>query len=683
MKYPSAERSETTDTYPGGVIVQDPYRWLEDADSEATRRWIHEQNLLTQAYLAEGAARDRLRSRLTELWNYERFGVPLKEGGRYFFTRNDGLQNQSVLYTMDHVSDSPRVLIDPNTFSPDGTVALTGVDVSRDGKRIAYGTAGGGSDWQDWHVRDVDTGEDLPDLIRWIKFSAAVWSADGKGLFYSRFAEPRPGEALQGVNYFHKLYYHQLGTTQDEDTLVYERPDRKEWGFNAVVTEDARFLIISVFVGTDHREMVFYKELPNGPIVELLPYFDASYRFVGNNGNAFWFRTDRDAPRGRLIEIRIDQPDRVHWREIIPETSDTLDSVSCVGEAFIATYLKDAHSLVKVHALDGRVERTVDLPGFGTVSGFCGKRNDAETFYQFTGFANPGTVFRYNVTTGHSEVFRKAELRFDPSNYETTQVFYQSKDGTRVPMFIARRRGVGQDGPAPTELYGYGGFNIPITPFFNIPNLVWMDSGGILAVANIRGGSEYGEDWHQAGIRGKKQNVFDDFIAAAEFLIAEGYTLPSKLAISGGSNGGLLVGACLSQRPELFGAAVAHVAVMDMLRFHKFTIGWAWVSDYGSPDNPEDFPALYAYSPYHNLKPGTAYPATLLVTGDHDDRVVPAHSFKFAAALQHAQGGTRPVLIRIETRAGHGAGKPTSKQIDEAADVLSFLMRELEPVGER
>jgi prolyl oligopeptidase len=711
ITYPPARRADVVDDY-HGTLVPDPYRWLEDPDSDETRAWIEAENALTEAFLAAVPARARIRRRLTELWDYEKYGVPFKRGGRYFLFQNDGLQNQSVLYTLDRLDGAPRPLLDPNLLSPDGTVALSGVAVSEDGTLLAYGLSVSGSDWQEWRVREVATGADLPDCLRWIKFSGTSWAHDGSGFFYSRYAEPNEKTMFEEANYFQKLYFHRLGTSQDEDVLIYERPDEKEWGFDGEVTEDGRYLVITVWQGTERRNRVFYWEIGDGrrdvggsspgagrdgtaghvaggdrpaagnghsplPVVALLNDFDAAYHFIGNDGPLFWFQTDLDAPRGRVIAIDIRAPARASWREVIPEAAETLEGVSLVGDRFIARYLKDAHARVRVFALDGTHERDVVLPGLGTVEGFGGRRTDKETFYSFTGFTTPTTIYRYDVTTGESTVFRRPRVDFDPDDYETTQVFYPSMDGTRVPMFITHRKGLVRDGNLPTYLYGYGGFNISVTPAFSAAMLVWMEMGGVYAVANLRGGGEYGEEWHRAGMKHRKQNVFDDFIAAAEWLIAQGYTSPRRLAIGGGSNGGLLVGACLTQRPELFAAALPAVGVMDMLRFHKFTIGWGWVSDYGSPDDPEDFKALYAYSPLHNLRPGTAYPATLITTADHDDRVVPAHSFKFAAALQAAQGGPAPVLIRIETKAGHGAGKPTTKLIEEAADRWAFLVRVL------
>jgi prolyl oligopeptidase len=679
LNYPLPHKSEQVDDY-HGTLVADPYRWLEDPDSEETKVWIEAENQITFAYLDEISVREQIQQRLTKLWDYEKYGIPFKEGENYFYFKNDGLQNQSVLYTLKSLDDEPRVLLDPNKLSDDGTVALSGLAISDNGKLLAYGLSTSGSDWQEWKVLDVDTGENLSDHLNWIKFSGASWTTDNHGFFYSRYDEPNAATKLEDVNYYQKLYYHRLGTPQSEDILIYQRHDQKEWGFNGGVTEDGRYLIISVWLGTDSRNLVFYKDLtqPDAEVVELISQFEANYSFIEHDETVFYFRTDLDAPRGRVIAIDIAKPDKEAWREIIPQAEATLEGVSILNNQLIGDYLQDAHAQIKIFDLNGTFIREVELPGLGSVGGFGGRRYDTETFYSFTSFTTPGTIYRYNLVTGESKLFRKPKVDFNPEDYETKQVFYASKDGTQVPMFITHKKGIELNGNNPTYLYAYGGFNASLTPTFSVSNLVWMEMGGVYVMANLRGGGEYGEEWHQAGMKDKKQNVFDDFIAAAEWLIANNYTKPAKLAIAGGSNGGLLVGACMTQRPDLFGAALPAVGVMDMLRFHKFTIGWAWTAEYGSPENPEEFPALYAYSPLHNLKPGTAYPATLITTADHDDRVVPAHSFKFAAALQAAHNGNTPVLIRIETKAGHGAGKPTTKIIEEAADRWAFLVRTLD-----
>lgn len=683
FSYPPSPHGDQIDTY-HGIAVADPYRWLEDPHSPETQRWIEAQNQLTFGYLEQLPGRIAIIQRLTQLWNYERYTTPFRRGGRYFYFKNDGLQNQSVLYTQPSLEAEATVLLDPNTLSEDGTVALSGMAISDNGKYLAYGLSTGGSDWVEWHVREIETGHDTEDHLKWVKFSGASWSADHQGFYYSRYDEPDATTQLEAVNYYQKLYYHRLGTPQNEDVLIYERPDQKEWGFSGEVTEDGAYLIISVWRGTDPNNLVFYKDLrqPDSPVVELISEFEASYGFVDNEGSRFWLRTDLDAPKGRLIAIDVEQPDRQHWQEIIPEAEETLESISLLNHQFVADYLKDAYTTVRIYALTGELVRQVELPGIGSAGGFDGKRDDTETFYSFTSFTVPAAIYRYDMTTGESTLYRQPQVDFDPSAYVTTQVFYPSPDGTQIPMFLTHRRDVVPNGKIPTLLYGYGGFNIPLTPAFSVTNLVWMEMGGIYAVANLRGGGEYGEDWHQAGTKLNKQNVFDDFIAAAEWLIAEGYTCPGALGIMGGSNGGLLVGACMTQRPDLFGAAMPAVGVLDMLRFNQFTIGWAWESDYGSPQNEAEFNVLYGYSPLHNLKPGTAYPPTLITTADRDDRVVPAHSFKFAAALQAAHGGEAPVMIRIDTKAGHGAGKPTAKQIEEAADKLAFLAEHLGMMGE-
>ncbi|HEX5104370.1 MAG TPA: prolyl oligopeptidase family serine peptidase [Pirellulaceae bacterium] len=724
LTYPATRRDEQTDEY-HGTQVADPYRWLEDLDSRQTRAWVQAQNEVTFAWLGQIGTRERIRQRLTQLWNYERYGLPHKRGGRYFYTRNDGLQNQSAVYVIDKLGSQPRMLLDPNTLSSDGTIALANWFVSDDGRYLAYGLAAAGSDWQEWHVLDVASGRKLSDHLKWLKFSRVSWLPDGSGLYYSRYDEPPPGETYTGANYYQKLYFHKLGDPQAQDTLIYERPDEKEWGFDGDVTEDGRYLIISIWRGTERKNQVFYKDLqrPDSPVVELIAGWDAEYHFIGNDGPKFWFVTDKDAPLRRVIAVDTGEPrpmvaalakqrgresiaattgrleealpqltpdplppgaperaapvanpgNRTGWKEVIPESNETLQSASVVGEHFVLRYLKDATSAIRVHDLTGKRLRDVELPGLGSAGGFGGRKDDPETFYSFTSFTAPGSIYRYDVATGKSTLFREPKVDFDPSRFETRQVFYHSKDGTRVPLMIVSRKGLILDGCNPTILYGYGGFNVSQTPNFAVSTIAWLEMGGVYAVANLRGGGEYGRAWHEAGMLDRKQNVFDDFIAAAEWLIDNKYTSPQKLAIRGGSNGGLLVGAAMTQRPELFAAAVPAVGVMDMLRYHKFTIGWAWVNEYGSSDDSQQLPTLLAYSPLHNLKPGTHYPATLITTGDHDDRVVPAHSYKFAAALQASQAARQPTLIRIETRAGHGAGTPTTKLIDAATDVLAFL----------
>lgn len=678
MTYPVTQKVAQTDNY-HGTTVADPYRWLEDANSAETKQWVDAQNAVTQGYLGQIPQREAIRQRLTKLWNYERYSVPSKDGGRYFYTRNDGLQNQSVLYTMKNLGDEPRMLLDPNKLAADGTVALAGAEVSPDGKLLAYSTAASGSDWNEIRVRDIETGKDLDDHVRFVKFSNTAWTKDGKGFFYSRYDEPKEATKLADVNYFQKLYYHRIGTPQSADTLVYDRADQKEWGFGGQTTDDGRYLIITTTKGTAPKYRVSYKDLsrPDSKVVDLVDNFDAGYTFIDNVGTVFYFGTDRNAPKKRIVAIDVSKPAESNWKEIVAESADTLAGADIINNQLVLEYLKDARSVVKVVDLKGKPVREIALPGIGSVGGLSGKRGETETFYSFTGFTTPTTIYRLNLKTGQSTVFRQPKVDFNPADYETRQQFFTSKDGTKVPMFIVSKKGIKLDGSNPTYLYGYGGFNISMTPGFSPANLAWMEMGGVYVVANLRGGGEYGEAWHQAGTKLQKQNVFDDFIGAAEWLVANKVTSPAKLAIGGGSNGGLLVGAAMTQRPDLFGAAIPMVGVLDMLRFHKFTIGWAWTSDYGSAENPEEFKALVKYSPLHNLKPGTSYPATMVTTADHDDRVVPAHSFKFAAAAQAAQAGCNPVLIRIDTKAGHGAGKPTAKQIEEVADRWGFLSRAL------
>jgi prolyl oligopeptidase len=681
LKYPPTKREKTVDVI-HGVKVPDPYRWLEKdvRKSEAVREWVEAENKVTFAYLAKIPQRKAIRKRLTELVDYERYSAPSKEGGRYFYTYNAGLQNQSVLYTMDKLKGKARVLLDPNKLSRDGTVALAGLAISDDGKKLAYGIAVAGSDWQTWKVRDIATAKDLSDEIKWVKFSGASWTKDNKGFYYSRYDEPKEGTKFTGVNLNQKVYYHKVGTAQSEDTLVYKRPDHPKWGFAAEVSEDGRYLILSTWKGTDSRNRITWKDLkdPDSKLVDLIDYFKNEYSFLGNDGPVFYFRTDLKAPRRRIIAIDTRKPEPENWKEIIPEAKEALDGVNVVGEMFVCSYLKDARTQVKMYKLDGSFVREVKFPGIGTASGFGGKRTYKETFYTFQSFAVPPTIYRYDLQSGKSTVFRRSKVKFKPEDYTTEQVFYTSKDGTKVPMFITSKKGMKKDGTNPTILYGYGGFNISLTPGFSVGRIAWLEKGGVYAVANLRGGGEYGKDWHEAGKKLKKQNVFDDFIAAAEHLIAKKYTSAKKLAIKGGSNGGLLVGAVMVQRPELFGACLPAVGVMDMLRFNRFSAGRFWVDDYGSPEDEKEFKALYAYSPYHNLKKGTKYPATLVTTADHDDRVVPAHSFKFLAMLQYCQGGSAPVLGRIETDAGHGAGKPTAKIIAEMADEFAFLVKNLD-----
>ncbi|MGE3107828.1 MAG: prolyl oligopeptidase family protein [Phycisphaerales bacterium] len=685
LTYPPTERDEAKfDTY-HGTKVADPYQWMEEADTPGSAvwpkiaAWVEAQNKVTFGYLGQVPQRDAIKSRITNLTNYERFGLPFVQGGKYFYSRNDGLQNQSVWYVADSLEAAPRVLIDPNTYSKEGVVAIAGLAVTEDARLMAYGIAEKGSDWNVWRVRDIATGKDLPDTIEHVKFGGASWLKDGSGFFYSRFPAPRPGEDIKAMNKNQSIYFHKLGDSQDKDTLVYARPDQPEWYLFGSVTDDGRYFVISGNPYQQIENALYYKDLadPHAKVMPLLDKLDAQYNFVGNDGPTFFVQSDLDAPRGRVWAININHPERAAWKEIIPQNENALQSASYVGHTFFCSYLKDARTQVRVHDAHGTYVRDVEFPGICTAGGFGGEQDDTVTFYTYSGYTSPGQIYQYDIASGKSTLFRAPKVDFNPADFETTQVFLNSKDGTRLPMFISHKKGISLDGSNPTILYGYGGFNVPITPGFSPNVITWMEMGGVYAVATLRGGSEYGEDWHKGGMRLTKQNTFDDFIAAAEWLIANKYTSTPKLAINGGSNGGLLVGACMTQRPDLYGACIADVGVMDMLRFHKFTVGAGWIGDYGSADDPEEFKVLRSFSPYHNLKKGTCYPPTLITTGDHDDRVYPAHSFKFAAAAQWAQGCDNPILIRIETAAGHGAGKPTTKRIDETADKFAFLVRTL------
>ncbi len=680
LEYPATKKIDHVDVY-HGVEVADPYRWLEDdvRESKDVADWVAAQNEVTFAYLKALPEQAAIEKRLTELWDFERYSMPTREGGRYYYRYNDGLKNQDLVYTLSTLDGEPRLLLDPNTWSEDGTIALAAYYPSPDGRHVAYLVQDGGSDWRTARVIDVRSGELLDDELEWLKFTGLAWAGDGSGFYYSRYPETAEGEKFQSLNMNQALYFHRLGTPQSDDQLVFTDPENPEWGYSAFVSDDGEHLVVTVWKGTDDRYQILHQDLADGDAQPafLIEGFDHDYSFIGNVGDELYFRTNDGAPRNRLIAIDLGNPERSAWREVIPETEDVLDGVSLVGGRIIADYMQDAQTIVKVFDLDGTHVDNVELPGIGTAYGFNGRFDDPETFFIYTSFDTPSTVNRYDVKTGEVSVFREPEVDFDSNDYVVKQVFYRSKDGTRVPMFISHRKDIELDGNNPTMLYGYGGFNVSETPEFSITRLAWMEMGGIYAVANLRGGGEYGREWHQAGTKLNKQNVFDDFIAAAEYLIEADYTRPEKLAIFGGSNGGLLVGAVVNQRPDLFGAAIPAVGVMDMLRFQEFTAGRFWVDDYGSSDDPQEFEALYAYSPYHNVAPGTDYPAVLVTTADTDDRVVPGHSFKYAAAIQAAQAGDAPVLIRIETRAGHGSGKPTEMIIEDYADRWAFLVENL------
>jgi prolyl oligopeptidase len=681
LTYPETRKDGSIIDDYHGTKVADPYRWLEDDNSDETKAWVKAQNVVTFGYLKAIPQRAKIRERLEKAWNYERTGVPFEHGGKWFFNRNSGLQNQSVLHVTESLAAEARVLLDPNTLSKDGTTSLTEAAPSEDGKWLVYGVSKAGSDWQEFRVKDIATGKDTGDLIEWVKFSGASWAKDSSGFYYSRYPKPREGAALTEANKNQTVYFHQLGTAQSEDKLIYARPDQPDWGLHASVTDDGHYLIYNVSHGTDPKNRLFYQDLTQAGagVVELLNEFDAAYNFIDNVGSVFYLHSDLKAPRYRVIAIDVTKPDRKDWRVIIPEGEHKLDSASCVGGQILCKSLQDARSAMKAYDLDGRLIREIELPGIGTVGGFGGKRADKITHYAFTSFTTPGAIYHYDVASGRSTLWKQPKVDFDASPYETKQVFVKSRDGTKVPMFIVHKKGIKLDGTNATLLYGYGGFDISLTPNFSIGRAIWLEMGGVYALANLRGGGEYGAEWHLAGTKLRKQNVFDDFIACAEWLQKEQYTSPKKLAIMGGSNGGLLVGACMTQRPELYGAALPAVGVMDMLRFHRFTIGWAWKSDYGSSEDAAEFKAIYAYSPLHHLKPGTRYPATMVTTADHDDRVVPAHSFKFAAQLQACQAKDGPpTLIRIETSAGHGAGTALAKVIEETADEWAFLHQVLD-----
>lgn len=675
IKYPRTRKCDSVDVY-YGVKVADPYRWLEDDHSEETTDWVQRQNEVTFGYLDKITYRKQLKERLTALWNFERSRTPFTEGPWLLYFRNDGLQNQSVLYIREGETGEERLLLDPNQMSADGTVALDNIYCSNDSKYMAYTVSASGSDWKSIYVMDLKSGKNLQDRIEWVKFSGVAWYKDG--FYYSRYDATETENKLKGKNQYHKVYYHKLGTTQDKDVLVFDDQTKPLRNFSAQVTQDESLLLIYESEGTYGNAL--YCSVPGTEglnFTRVFEGFDNDYRVIDNTGGKLLILTDRNAKRKQLVLVDPAMPAPEHWKVIIPEKEDVLQGVTQAGGMLIARYMKDAYTRAAMYDYEGVLIREIELPGIGTVGGFSGEKDENTAYYSFTSFTQPATVYRYDIENNKRSVWFSPELKFDPAQFEVKQIFYASKDGTKVPMFIVHKKGLNLNGNNPCMLYGYGGFNISLTPSFSVSRIPFLEQGGVYAVANIRGGGEYGEAWHKAGTKLQKQNVFDDFIAAAEYLIAEKYTRPEKLAISGGSNGGLLVGACMTQRPELFRVALPAVGVMDMLRFHKFTIGWAWTGDYGSSEDSLQFHYLYGYSPLHNIRSGVNYPATLVTTADHDDRVVPAHSFKFIATLQEKHSGNNPMLIRIDTKAGHGAGKPLVKQIEEAADVWSFVFHNL------
>jgi prolyl oligopeptidase len=677
LTYPNAARGDVSSDY-HGVKVSDPYRWMEDIDSPATRTWVEAEDKLSRAYLAALPGRAAIAGRLKEIWNYERWGAPARHGHYWFYTHNDGLQNQAVIFVTTDPGTPGHVLLDPNTLSKDGTVALRETAVSDDGRLFAYALSDAGSDWQIWHVRNVDTGADLPDEIQWSKAGAGSWRKDGSGFYYTSYDAPKDADALKAANKFQKLYFHKLGTPQAQDPLVYTRTDDPEWFVGGSVTDDGHYLVIQANHGDEVQNTLLVQDLAGGvtaPILPVIPQPTAVYNFIGNIGSTLYVMTDDGAPRYKIVAIELAKPDPAHWRTVIPESVDTMDSVSLVGGQLVVEYLHDAHSAVSRYTPEGKLLGEVKLAGLGEASGFLGRIEDHETFYSYSSFTTPPSVYRLDLGSGASTLWKTPRLAgFNPDDYQTQQVFYSSKDGTRVPLYIVARKGTQLDGRNPTILYGYGGFNVSMEPGFSPGIAGWLEMGGVYAMPNLRGGGEYGRAWHEGGMKIHKQNVFDDFIGAAEYLIAQHWTSPKHLAIRGGSNGGLLVGATEEQRPDLFAAAIPQVGVMDMLRFREFTVGKGWESDYGSVDDPAEFKAMLAYSPVQNVKAGVKYPATLVTTADHDDRVYPAHSFKFTAAMQRADPNGKPILLRVETRAGHGSGKPTAKQIEETADIYAFIL---------
>ena len=671
LPYPETARGEVVDNY-FGTEVADPYRWLEDDRSAETAAWVAAQNAVTQDYLSQIPFRDAIRERLAQLWNYAKESAPAKHGDWYYYSYNDGLQNQAAIYRTRTLGERGELFLDPNTLSDDGTVALSEMSFSKDGRYFAYAAAASGSDWVEIRVMDTRTKELTSDRIEWVKFSGAVWAPDSKGFYYSAYDAPK-GSALSEQNQFQKVYYHRLGDAQAADELVYEDKAHPLRYFSAWPSDDGRWLFVVGSEGTSGTE-ILCKKVADKSFRTLLPGFDADYDLVECKDDELYYRTNRDASNYALRAVSLTDPRKV--RTVIAENErDLLDGVGTAGGYLFASYLADAQSKIRQYDFDGKLVREVELPAIGTVGGFGGKDEDTELYYALTNYTAPSTIYRYDIASGTSTLYKAPEVDFDPSLFVTEQIFYTSKDGTNVPMFVSHRKDLVLDGTAPCYLYAYGGFQINLTPGFNPSAILFMEQGGVHVVANLRGGSEYGEAWHKGGMLANKQNVFDDFIAAAEWLVDNKYTSQSKLAIAGGSNGGLLIGACEVQRPDLYAVCLPAVGVLDMLRYHKFTIGWGWAVEYGTSEDEEQFGYIYKYSPLHNIREGVKYPATLVTTGDHDDRVVPAHSFKFAATMQHCQAGDAPVLIRIDSNAGHGAGKPTSKRIDEAADTYAFLFQ--------
>ncbi|MBI9066107.1 MAG: S9 family peptidase [Salinivirgaceae bacterium] len=675
LNYPMTKKVDTVDVY-FGKEVPDPYRWLEDDNSEETKEWVIAQNEVTNGYLAKIPYRENVEERLTKLWDYPKISAPFKKGGHYFVFKNNGLQNQSVAYIKETLESEEEVILDPNKLSEDGTVALTNFSPSEDGKYLGYGISRGGSDWNEFFVMDIKTKKLLDDHIVWTKFSGISWLNDG--FFYSRYPEPKEGDALKGVNENSKVYYHKIGSDQSADQLIYEDPKNPQWGFGAGVTEDQKYLVISVSESTSGNAFYIKGVNKGDKVMKIVEDFESDFSVLEHIDGKLLVMTNYQAPKYKIIAIDLNNIDRENWVDFIPEKEGVLQTADIVGGKIIVEYLKDAHSQVEVYNMKGAYEYDVDLPVLGSVGGFGGKKEDAFTFYTITSFTTPATVYKYSIAENKSELYQETDVDFDANEYETKQVFYTSKDGTKVPMFIVHKKGIELNGKNPVLLYGYGGFNISLTPSFSVGRLIWLEQGGVYAMMNLRGGGEYGEEWHKAGTKMQKQNVFDDCIAAAEYLIDEKYSSKGKIALMGGSNGGLLVGAVVNQRPDLFGAAFPAVGVMDMLRYHKFTIGRYWATDYGtSEDSKEMFEYLYKYSPVHSVKENVEYPAIMVTTADHDDRVVPAHSFKYIATMQEKYMGSNPVVIRIESKAGHGAGKPTAKIIEEYSDIYSFMFYNL------